>query len=197
MATCHKFRSILLKTRALTVRSSTTGQRFTFDVEREALLVRGANIPALLEDDDVPYLHAVRRLISLRQCSIGWESLYPMDREVLLLRMPWAINATEEDRVYTSFEEGLPFQTSFPVAQKLCSLREMDLVIQHAPGWHISSLQQFGPRPEHRRTEPVLGDLKHPVHHTGLRWTNPRLEDYRWTNLRLEDYRWTNLRLED
>ncbi|KAF5592957.1 K P-type ATPase (mediates high-affinity potassium or sodium uptake) [Fusarium subglutinans] len=178
MATCHEFRNILLKTRALTGRSSTTGQRFTFDVERDALLVRGANIPALLEDDDVPNLHAVRRLISLRQCSIGWDLFPLMQRTLLLRRMPWAINATDEDRIYTSFEEGLPFRTSFPVAQKLCSLREMDLVIKHAPGWHISSLQQFGPQPEHRRIEPVLGDLKHPVHHSGLRWTNPRLEGF-------------------
>ncbi|KAF5618359.1 hypothetical protein F52700_12308 [Fusarium sp. NRRL 52700] len=178
MATCHKFRSLLRKTRPLTGRSYRNDQKFTFDVERDALLVRCMNIPALLKSADVPNLHTVRRLISLRQCPLAWDFFPYMQRELLFRKMPWAISPTQDDRIYTAFEEGLPFQTSFPVAQKLGSLREIDLVIQTAPGWHISSLQQFGPQPEPRRTDPELGDLKYPVHHTGLRWINTRLDDY-------------------
>ncbi|KAF4500396.1 heterokaryon incompatibility het-6 [Fusarium agapanthi] len=177
MATCHKFRNLLFKTRPLTGRSSTTGQAFTFDPERDILLVKGMNIPAFLKSAQVPRLHAVRRLITCRQFPIGWDSTPFTQISLLLRREPWAINPTEHDRIYTSYEERLPFQTTFPVAHKLGSLQEMDVVIQTAPGWHISTLQRPGPQPEHRRTVPVLGDLKLPVHHTGLRWTNPRLDD--------------------
>ncbi|KLP04740.1 Uncharacterized protein Y057_11878 [Fusarium fujikuroi] len=94
MATCHKFRNLLLKARPLTGRNS-TGQVFTFDSERDALLVMGMNIPDSLKTPQVPNIHA-----------------------------------------------------------------------------------QYGTQPEHRRADLVLGDLNHPVHHTGLRWTNPRLDDY-------------------
>ncbi|KAG5767928.1 hypothetical protein H9Q72_004355 [Fusarium xylarioides] len=178
MATCHKLRNILLKTRPLTGRSSSTGQEFTFDVERDALLVRSVNIPALLKCTQVPYLHAVRRLISFRRYPVGWNYLAWRPRKYLIQKEPWAVKPTEYDPFHTAYEDGLQFKTSFPVAQKPGSLREMDVVIQTAPGFHIDSFQQFGPQPEHRRTDPASGSLSQSIHHTGLRWTNPRLKSY-------------------
>ncbi|VTT62728.1 unnamed protein product [Fusarium fujikuroi] len=151
MATCHKFRNLLLKARPLTGRNS-TGQVFTFDSERDALLVMGMNIPDSLKTPQVPNIHAVRRLVALHPFPIGWASYTYMQRTILRSRQPWAINDL--------------------------FVRWMDVVIKTAPGWYISSFQQYGTQPEHRRADLVLGDLNHPVHHTGLRWTNPRLDDY-------------------
>ncbi|KAF5565824.1 hypothetical protein FPHYL_4042 [Fusarium phyllophilum] len=163
MATCHKLRNILLKTRTLTGRSSSTGQEFTFDVERDALLVKSVNIPALLKSTQVPNLHAVRRLISFRRYPVVWNYLAWRPRKYLIQKEPWAVKPTEYDPFHTAYEDGLQFDTSFPVAQKLGSLREMDV---------------FGPQPEHRRTDPASGSLSQPIHHTGLLWTNPRLKSY-------------------
>ncbi|CZR49861.1 uncharacterized protein FPRO_16068 [Fusarium proliferatum ET1] len=155
MATCRKLRSLLLKARPLTGHNS-TGQAFTFDVERDSLLVIRMNIPANLKTPQIPNLHG---------------------RAFLRSPHPWAINVKQHNPLDTSYEESLPFETDFPIAQEIGSLQEMVVVVQTAPGWYISSFQQFGPQPEHRRADPVLGDLNHPVHHTGLRWTNPQLDD--------------------
>ncbi|CVL02119.1 uncharacterized protein FMAN_08228 [Fusarium mangiferae] len=177
MATCHTFRNLLLKARPLTGHNS-AGQEFTFDCERDALLVMGTNLPGFLKTPRIPNLHAVRRLVTLHPFPIGWASYTPMQRRLLRSWQPWAINVMGHHPRYTAYEENLPFETSFPIAQELGSLHEMDVVVKTAPGWHISSFQQHGPQPEHRRADPVSGDLNHPVHHTGIRWIHPRLDDY-------------------
>ncbi|SCO03053.1 uncharacterized protein FFMR_07364 [Fusarium fujikuroi] len=122
MATCHKFRNLLLKARPLTGRNS-TGQVFTFDSERDALLVMGMNIPDSLKTPQVPNIHAVRRLVALHPFPIGWASYTYMQRTILRSRQPWAINVTDHHPRDTAYEENLPFETSFPIAQELGSLR--------------------------------------------------------------------------
>ncbi|KAF5595331.1 hypothetical protein FPCIR_4491 [Fusarium pseudocircinatum] len=178
MGVCHKFRNLLLKTRPLTGHA-VAGQKFTFDVERDTLLVHSMNIPDFLKTPRLPNLHAVRRLVTLLDYPIGWGSYDYLQRTLLGLRQPWAINVMAHDALDTAYEENLPFETSFTVAQELGSLWEIGIVIQNAPGWYIDSFQQFGPQPEHRRTDPASGSLPQPIHHTGLRWTNPRLEHYK------------------
>jgi hypothetical protein len=175
MGVCHKFRNLLLKTRPLTGYAS-TGQKFTFDVERGTLLVHGMNIPDFLKTHQLPNLHCVRLLASFLPYTIGWASYDYLQRTIRGLRRPWAIDVMSHDPLDTAYEENLPFEISFTVAQELGSLWEIGLVIETAPGWYIDSFQQFGPQPEHRRIDPASGSPGQPIHHTGPRWTNDRFE---------------------
>lgn len=65
------------------------------------------------------------------------------------------------DPLDTAYEESLPFETSFTVAQELGSLWEIGLVIETAPGCYINSFQQFGPSQQsklvaHNISRPLL-----------------------------------------
>ncbi|KAF5611534.1 K P-type ATPase (mediates high-affinity potassium or sodium uptake) [Fusarium tjaetaba] len=121
MGVCHKFRNLLLKTRPLTGYAA-TGQKFTFDVERDTLLVHGMNIPDFLKTPQLPNLHGVRRLVSHLPYTIGWGSYDYLQRTMRGMRHPWAIDAMAHDPLDTAYEESLPFETSFTVAQELGSL---------------------------------------------------------------------------
>ncbi|KAH7244484.1 uncharacterized protein BKA55DRAFT_704401 [Fusarium redolens] len=203
MATCHKFRSLLLKARPLVGQNPYTGQLFTFDPERDTLLVKGMNLPAFLSCTQKPNHHTIRRLMTFSKFPVlppeqdysgrvsehhgGW----------LLRTVPtWATNDSDYGSIYNWYWRIIPFETSLPVARDVGSLQEMIVVVQNAPGWHIPSFQQYGPEPEPQRTDPVLGNLNHPVHHVGIRWTHPETDhsSYRVPMIGLHGYSKTSRR---
>lgn len=186
MGTCHMFRRLLLKARPLVGHTPSAGQVFTFGPERDTLLVKGMNIPAFLTTSQIPNLQAVRRLMTfsrfptlpVEQDYTGAVAEYH-GAYLLRARLPWALNGSAYGGLMPTSPWGhIPFETSLAVARDMQSLQEMVVVVQNAAEWHIPSFQQHGPQPEHRPTDPVFGNACHPVHHTGIRWTNPRLDNF-------------------
>ncbi|KAG7414350.1 Heterokaryon incompatibility protein 6, OR allele [Fusarium oxysporum f. sp. rapae] len=150
--TCNIFRRLLLKARPL-VGHTSAGQLFTFDPERDTLLVKGMNIPAFLTTPQIPNLHAIRRLMTfsrfptlpVEQDYSGAVAQYH-GAYLLRARLPWALNGSAFGGLMsTSPWEHIPFETSLGVAHGMQSLQEMVVVVQNAAERHIPSFQQHGP----------------------------------------------------
>ncbi|KAI6767619.1 hypothetical protein HG530_005628 [Fusarium avenaceum] len=139
LLSCRLIRDIVKDKRRLVAVHQNSRVMFTFDLNRDTLLVYDMQLPKFQINGESAKL-PVRKILT--------KSPTPV--------IPTGINPTEDQLEHFSEEpwQGLPFDTSLPILDKLPCVEEFIVVCRILPiNWHIEDLQVFGPDIIGQRTD--------------------------------------------